>query len=296
MPTKKIPGNLAGRYRKQHGLHHKHGDKYLKVYWPYIPVAFVVVGGIIASLVILGTKNNLSSSITQESLLTTTNQTRVADNLQPLQDNQQLNTAAQIKANDMAMKNYWSPTSPNGQTPWQIIKKTGYNYSNAGENLAYGFSSSSTLASAWISSKSHAANILNSNYTNVGFGIARSLNFRDSGPQTIVVALYATPSGSTPVTIQTNSTAFTSASLVEPNSQTVARIETLTGSNYTSIFIVGLIAGASMVIIVIRHGLVIKRWATEGEKLIIKHPVIDLCLVVIILGSASLNQTVGIIR
>lgn len=301
MASKKKSGNLTGRYKKQHGLHHKHGNQYLKVYWPYIPVAIVVFGGIIASLVILSTRGNTttSNSITQASLLTTTNQIRESDSLQPLQQNSDLATAAQIKANDMAMKDYWSPTSPSGQTPWGIIQTTGYKFSTAGENLAYGFSNSQTLQNAWDASASHKANIVNSSYTSVGFGIAEAPDYMGTGPQTIVVAFYAAPVGET-ASVNTNNGGvlpFTSASLVEPKSQTVARVETLTGNHsYLSVFIVGIVAGTALAIIVVRHGLVFRRWAFEGERLIIKHPIIDLCLVAVILGAASLNQTVGIIR
>lgn len=303
MKTKKKSGALAGRYKKQHGLHHKHGNQYLKVYWPYIPVALIVFTGIVASLVILATKTSSSTSstsISTSSLLSSTNTLRSSDKLGALQINQQLSTAAQLKANDMALNNYWSPVSPTGQTPWQLIQASGYNFSSVGENLAYGFNNSQTLLNGWLSSPSHKANILSPNYLDVGFGIARSPDYQNKGAQTIVVAFYGTtasPVASTPTNSSNTTGGFNSASLVQPGSQTIARVETLTGQHsYLSVFIVGLVAGTALGLLAIRHGLVIRKWATEGEALIIKHPVIDLCLVAIILGAASLNQTVGFIR
>jgi hypothetical protein len=293
MATKKHKGSLTGRYKKQHGLHHKHGDKYLKVYWPYIPVAIFVFMGIVTSIYILNTKssNLATTSISTSSLLSSTNQLRNVNGLSPLNINSQLSTAAQVKANDMALKNYWSPVSPSGVSPAQLLVNSGYNYSTAGDNLAYGFSNTNTLMSTWAGSIQHKANILNTNYTQVGFGIAQAPDFQNKGPQTIVVAFYASPS--------TNgiSGGFSSASLIQPKGQTIARIQTLTGiESYLSIFIVGSIAGLALAVLLIRHGIALRKWAKEGEKLVIKHPVIDVCLVVVVLAGAVLNQTVGLIN
>lgn len=297
MPAKSKSGSLTRRYKKQHGLHHKHGDQYLKVYWPYIPVALVIFAGILTSVAILNTKtsNSANSSISSAALLDNTNQLRSKDNLGQLQLSNQLATAAQIKANDMAVNNYWSPVSPTGQTPWQIVKSTGYQYTIVGENLAYGFSSSQSLLNAWSNSSAQRSNILNGSYSQVGFGVALASNFRGEGRQEIVVALYAEPAGGVVPTQATS--AFTSASYTKSNSQSVARIETLSGNHsYMSVFVVGLIAGTAMAIILLRHTLVLRKWAREGEALAIKHPVIDLCLVAVVISAAVLNQTVGIIN
>lgn len=302
MPNKPRQGSLTNRYKKQHGLHHKHSDKYLKVYWPYIPVLVLVLSGVFLSIAILINKPNnslASTNISAPSLLTQTNELRKSSKLEPLQLNNQLTTAAQEKANDMAIRNYWSPISPNGQTPWQIIQSTGYHYQTAGENLAYGFSSSKSLFTAWDDSASHKGNMINGSFEDVGFGIARTPDYQSQGPETIVVALYGStqPSATTLVSQNNTSETFTSASLSEPKNQAIVRAESFTGSNnnYT-IFITGLVVGVICCVLVVRHGLILKKWAVESEELVIKHPFLDVLLVIMVVGIASLNQTVGFIR
>jgi hypothetical protein len=301
MSKKKKNGTLTNRYKKQHGLHHKHSDKYLKVYWPYIPVLMLVITGISMSIIIILNKPSTSigsTNISATNLLSQTNQLRKSSDLSSLQLNPQLSTAAQEKANDMAVRNYWSPISPSGQTPWQIIKSTGYQYQTAGENLAYGFSTSSTLFSAWDNSVAHKDNMINSNFSDVGFGIAKAPDYQGQGPETIVVALYAsTNTPTSTVSNQKTNETFTTASISEPKNQAVVRAESYTGTNNNlSIFIIGLATGVICCFLIIRHGLVFKKWVTEGEQLIIKHPFYDVTLVVILLGVASLSQTIGFIR
>ena len=79
MATKKRTGSITNRYKKQHGLHHKQSGKYLKVYWPYIPVLVMVIGGIFSSIYILINKPDTSISsnnISAPTLLSETNKLR----------------------------------------------------------------------------------------------------------------------------------------------------------------------------------------------------------------------------
>ena len=101
-----------------------------------------------------------------------TNSDRVADGLAPLTVNPILQEAAQEKANDMAKNDYFAHTSPAGLTPWYWFQKAGYNFSYAGENLAVNFSDSKDVMDAWMNSPEHRANILNSNYTEIGVATA----------------------------------------------------------------------------------------------------------------------------
>lgn len=123
-------------------------------------------------------------------LLAGTNQQRYSAGLSGLNLNYQLASAAQSKAADMVANNYWSHVSPSGAQPWDFISSSGYDYYTAGENLAYGYSSLSAVISGWMNSPEHRANMLNSSFMDVGFGVAYSANFQGQGPQTIVVAEY----------------------------------------------------------------------------------------------------------
>lgn len=133
-----------------------------------------------------------SVAISQQQLLAQTNAERQANGgLEALTLNKKLNHAAQLKAEDMFRNNYWAHVSPAGVTPWVWIHKSGYEYSYAGENLAKGFRSATTVTTAWMNSPEHRANILNSNYTDVGFAVKKGLI--EGETTTVIVAEYATP-------------------------------------------------------------------------------------------------------
>lgn len=140
-----------------------------------------------------------ATNVSHGGLLAGTNQNRSAHGLTQLSLNGQLNAAAQSKANDMAAKDYWSHTSPDGRQPWDFITATGYSYAMAGENLAYGALTSDATVQAWMNSPGHRANILKSEFRQVGFGYANAENYQGSGQQTVIVAMYAAPYAPAPV-------------------------------------------------------------------------------------------------
>lgn len=113
----------------------------------------------------------LSVNIGTQQLLLLTNEERVKYGLKPLNYNENLALAADEKANNMFTENYWAHVAPSGKTPWYFIKKEGYNYTYAGENLARGFMSSEDVLNAWMASPSHRENILSSNYQDIGFSV-----------------------------------------------------------------------------------------------------------------------------
>ena len=112
-----------------------------------------------------------SADIAFEELLILTNQKRAEINLEPLKLDDLLSQAASMKASDMFEKDYWAHNSPDGTTPWVFIKKAGYDYVYAGENLARGFSNASDVVNAWMASKDHRENMLSVNFEDVGFAV-----------------------------------------------------------------------------------------------------------------------------
>jgi uncharacterized protein YkwD len=110
--------------------------------------------------------------ISTTELLEETNKYRLENNLTQLVLNTQLTQAAQLKAQDMADKGYFSHTGPNGEKPWTWLQEAGVNYSYAGENLAINFRNSNNVVKAWVNSPKHRENLVNSTFTEVGFGIA----------------------------------------------------------------------------------------------------------------------------
>ncbi|MFA5348894.1 MAG: CAP domain-containing protein [Candidatus Paceibacterota bacterium] len=108
-------------------------------------------------------------------LVDLTNTARQEHSLHILKPNFLLEQAAQLKANDMAQKGYFSHNSPEGTTPWHWFDEVGYPYTYAGENLAVNFSDSGVLHQAWLDSPSHKANIVNANFTEIGIGTATGM-------------------------------------------------------------------------------------------------------------------------
>src|SRR5580700_8473836 len=161
-------------HRKRHGQHHKSTKDYNKTYLPYLPLILIVVLGIGINSFwshsqhsVLGYATDMSVS----ELYTDTNAERSANGETALNLNSKLDAAAQAKADNMVALDYWSHDTPSGQPPWVFISNAGYDYVAAGENLAYGFDTSEDVLTAWMGSPEHRANILDSAYQDVGFGI-----------------------------------------------------------------------------------------------------------------------------
>lgn len=133
-----------------------------------------------------------ASEMSLGGLLSSTNAARAANGLGSLRNSSQLNNSAQMKAQDMANKDYWAHVAPDGTQPWYFFQAAGYGYSRAGENLAFGFMTSQSTVDGWMNSASHRANILG-DFVDVGFGVVNTPNYQGSGMQTIVVAHYGTP-------------------------------------------------------------------------------------------------------
>jgi len=132
-----------------------------------------------------------ATDINAVNLIKLTNQERISQGLSPLTINQRLNQAAQAKATDMFVKNYWGHFAPDGTSPWSFFIHTGYKYKYAGENLAKDFNTSNGVMSGWMASSAHKANILDTNYTDIGVAVLDGkLLGKDT---TLVVALYGEP-------------------------------------------------------------------------------------------------------
>jgi len=128
------------------------------------------------------------ADISQSSLIRLTNQERELIGVSSLKENELLNQAAYLKAQDMMNQDYFSHQSPAGITPWYWFEQVGYNYSTAGENLGIGFLDSEEIYLAWDNSPSHKENLLNPKYEDIGIAVL-SGNF-DGSQTTVVVQLF----------------------------------------------------------------------------------------------------------
>jgi len=98
------------------------------------------------------------------------NADRASNGLRPLRINSQLTVLGEKYAQDMINRNYFSHTNPEGQSPFDRMKQAGIGYGYAGENIAIN-SNVTTAEQAFMNSAGHRANILNTNYTDVGIGV-----------------------------------------------------------------------------------------------------------------------------
>lgn len=176
-----------------------------RVYWPYIPIVLAITlllglggsGGALKAAMKhpLGRVLSYSTSMSIGGLLADTNAQRAANGVSNLSLNNQLDAAAQAKADDMVARNYWSHNTPEGNLPWIFVNAQGYSYQKLGENLATGFSDEQATINGWMASPAHRDNMLDSNFSEVGFGYANNPNYTAAGggPMTVVVAFYGKP-------------------------------------------------------------------------------------------------------
>lgn len=125
------------------------------------------------------TENNgqtTSKSTEASEVIRLVNVERTKNGLAPLKENSELSKVASVKAQDMIDKNYFDHNSPTYGSPFDMMKKFGINYSAAGENIAYGQKTPEEVMTAWMNSPGHRSNILNSNFTEIGVGVAKDKN------------------------------------------------------------------------------------------------------------------------
>jgi len=110
-----------------------------------------------------------------EQVLAAINQAREERGLAALTLNPSLAAAAQAHSEDMACKNFTSHTGSDGSDWNARIKRQGYPYAYASENIFYGDPNFATPASAvewWINSPVHFKNMMSNKVTEIGIGYA----------------------------------------------------------------------------------------------------------------------------
>jgi uncharacterized protein YkwD len=114
----------------------------------------------------------------EATVLTLVNQERAKAGCAKLAKDSHLVEAARAHSADMAARNYFDHTTPEGVTFDKRITNAGYRFSRAAENIAAGQSSPASVMDAWMNSKGHRANILNCDLTDLGVGVIYSTGGR----------------------------------------------------------------------------------------------------------------------
>jgi hypothetical protein len=117
-------------------------------------------------------KSAFAGNYTAQDVILAVNEERVKKNLPSLQVNQKLMEASKNKVDDMISNNYFAHISPVDGKKWSsFIRNAGYDYIEAGENLANGFDNVPDLVTAWMNSPTHRDNILNPDVDETGLAV-----------------------------------------------------------------------------------------------------------------------------
>ena len=162
--------------------------------WSLVAYAALLIAAIIASIVIYSNftgavaeankavakpyLDKYTEELSANSIMAATNIERMNNGLSPLVADERLIESSCKKLDDMVAGNYWAHISPTNRTPWQFIKEAGYNYRSAGENLAYGQKTVTSLMNAWLESPTHKENILDKRWKDQGV-CTKLVNFQN---------------------------------------------------------------------------------------------------------------------
>lgn len=230
------------KHLKNYFIPHKgndHQPHFLREKCLGVVLVIVIVAtclSVILAIPAVSTRFNYLASILPTILVEKANESRAEIGENQLVMNDVLSAAAQLKANDMAAKGYFSHVSPDGTSPWFWIQKAGYAYTDAGENLAVNFMDSDEVHNAWMNSPGHRANILRNGFTEIG--IATASGTYNGRSAIFVVQYFGKPrptlvqvTSSAPISNTTQvSSAPASSTLMEPD-ETLSKV---LGEQYTS--------------------------------------------------------------
>ncbi|MEV7279902.1 CAP domain-containing protein [Streptomyces sp. NPDC093111] len=118
-----------------------------------------------------GSRQNTGQSSAAEQVVALVNAERAKVGCSPLTSNATLARAAQGHSDDMAARDFFDHTNPDGAGPGERVTAAGYPWSTYGENIAMGQSSPEQVMDSWMNSPGHRANILNCDFKEIGIGI-----------------------------------------------------------------------------------------------------------------------------
>jgi len=116
-----------------------------------------------------------STSAQEQMMLKLLNNDRKTNGLDELTLDPELSRIARIKSCDMRDNHYFAHESPTYGRVSEMLRRFGYAFSGAGENIAHHANVEKAQA-AFMSSEGHRRNILSSSWTKVGIGICFDRN------------------------------------------------------------------------------------------------------------------------
>ncbi len=112
----------------------------------------------------------------REAMLARVNAERAKVGRPPLRLDPRLSAAAQAHAEDMMVHSYYAHASPEGKTPLDRVRKTGYAPHIVAENIARGPFTVDEVMDDWMLSREHRANLLHPAFRDFGAGIVVGRN------------------------------------------------------------------------------------------------------------------------
>jgi uncharacterized protein YkwD len=106
----------------------------------------------------------------EDEVVALVNEARDLAGCEPLTVDERVVEAAQKHSTDMAERDYFSHTTPDGVDFAQRMRTEGYP-SPGGENIAKGQRSAKQVMNSWMNSDGHRRNILNCGFTTIGVGL-----------------------------------------------------------------------------------------------------------------------------
>jgi len=88
----------------------------------------------------------------------------------PLTMNGALRCAARNHSMDMALRDFFDHTNPDGEGPGTRVESAGYDWMSWGENIAWGQTTPQEVVDGWMNSDGHCANIMSAMFTETGIG------------------------------------------------------------------------------------------------------------------------------
>ncbi|MEU5520266.1 CAP domain-containing protein [Streptomyces sp. NPDC047860] len=98
------------------------------------------------------------------------NEERAKVGCSPVTASSVLTALATAFSDDMAKRDFFDHTDPDGDTPWDRAQAAGIS-SLGGENIARGQADAEAVMQAWMDSPGHKANILNCDFKTLGVGV-----------------------------------------------------------------------------------------------------------------------------
>jgi len=106
-----------------------------------------------------------------QSTLVDINAERASAGLRPLVLDDCLTALADVRADDMVQRGYFSHRAPDGRMPWDFMRQARCPFTYAAENIAEAPDLQKAITELW-NSREHRRNTLDARYSRIGIGMA----------------------------------------------------------------------------------------------------------------------------